>query len=950
MFDFTLFDKKTKTLFFTDEDAPSGLKKVAGKVALDYGKVTGDDAGTLSVKGDFPTADSAVFFGILGQSKVLDKLVKDGYVKYGDIQGKWEVYKYTVLHLENVKNLLVIAGSDKLGTIYGAFNLSELMGISPLTYWADSTVKKTGRLTVKIDENPSKEPSVKFRGFFINDEWPCYGNWTMEHFGGFTAKMYDNVFELLLRLKGNYLWPAMWSSRFAIDGPGLLSYELATEYGIYIGNSHHEPCLRAGEEYSKVRGKGSIYGDAWNYHANTEGITRFWKDSLDERGGFESIITVGMRGEADSKILGENATLKDNIDLLKDVIRCQNRLIAETEKKFNKKYPKMLALYKEVEPFYYGDKDTEGLCEWPDLDDVILMLCEDNQGYLRTVPDAKMRKHPGGFGMYYHVDYHGDPVSYEWINSSPLTMIWEQMSMAYDYGIDKLWILNVGDLKHNEFPLSYFMTLAYDFDKWGTSAPNSTYEYTKQAIALEFGNSLSDAQVETASEILTEQVRLNAMRRPEALNSTVYHPCHFDEADFILGRAEALLEKEEAFIRTLNKEQKLSWYSLCGFQVKATVNHLRMHLYEGKNRLFASQGLKSANTFADLCTKAMDYDLRLKKEWREFKEGKWSGMELAPHIGFIKWNEDGSRYPVVSYVRPYERPRLFVMRADDERVYDKVYGGPMTIVCNDFMYEGFDTVRIKAANTGIGSLDLTVDIPENGWLSADVTKTVVEDEVVITFKCDRKKLPSKEETVFVRITGGDTVVAVKFTGMAFSEKLPKGTVLPGPFGSAVYGRNFTGSYAPKNAEWTVLEDYGIYGSGVKVYPDTLKYKKGDEPYTVYNFYAQEEGEYTLLTEFAPTNPLSRANKLRYAVSVNGSGDSVLDTVPANFRAGENSCPLWGMGTLTHRRFCESKVVLKKGVNEVKIKLCDAGLVILKLSVFQKKPPVSYLGLPETERV
>lgn len=947
---FTLFDKTVDSVFLTDATASTGLKKVASKVVSDYNRVTGKKASLKDTSDALLKADTAVFFGIVGDSPVLQMLEDKGLASFKDLKGKWECYKFLSLHTDSIKNLLVIAGSDKLGAIYGAFTLSEKMGISPLSYWADTVVKKASSLKISFDAKASKEPSVQYRGFFINDEWPCYGNWTTDHFGGFTAEMYDHVFELLLRLKGNYLWPAMWSSCFSLDGPGLLSYELASEYGIFIGNSHHEPCLRAGEEYSKVRGKGSIYGDAWNYHANTEGITRFWKDSLDERGGFESIVTIGMRGEADSTILGADSTLKDNIDLLKDVIRCQNKLIAETEKKYNKKFTKMLALYKEVEPFYYGDKDTEGLCDWPDLEDTILMLCEDNQGYLRTVPDAKMRKHKGGFGMYYHVDYHGDPISYEWINSTPLTTIWEQMSQAYDYGIKKLWILNVGDLKHNEFPLSYFMNLAFDFEKWGTKAPNSTFEYTKQAVSMAFGNGMSDAKVTTASEILTEQVRLNGMRRPETLNPFIYHPCHFGEADKMLARCDALEAKAKKFEKTLSSEEKTAWYSLCGFQVKATVNLLRMHLYAGKNRLFAAQGLKSANTYADLCKKAIETDEALKTEWRKFHDGKWTGMEMAPHIGFIKWNEDGSRYPVVSYVHPYDRPRLFVMKEDDERVYDKKYGPLMNIDVKDFCFEGFDTVKIKVANTGKGFLDMKVEMPDCKWLSMDGVPSKLENEHVITFFCDRSKLSDNLEEAVVKITGGDTSVLVTFTGKKTTEKLPKGTVLPGPFGYSVMASDYVNAYAPEKTEWVSIEDYGIFEHGIKVYPDTFKFKKGDEPYSEYFFYAEEDGEYTLNTDFAPTNPLSRKNLLRYAVSVNDGKDKVLDTVPRNYKAGSNGCPEWGKGTLDHRHSCYTAVNLKKGVNSIKVKMVDPGMVLLKLSLYKDNPPASYLGIPATETV
>ena len=214
--------------------------------------------------------------------------------------------------------------------------------------------------------------SNRFSGFFFNDEWPAYGNFTTHNFGGFNAKMYEHVFELLLRLKGNYLWPAMWAAQFSLDGPGLANAELADEMGVIMGASHHEPCCRNGEEYRYVRGPGSIYGDAWNFWKNRDGITKFWEDGLKRNGKFENVITVGMRGEADTAIM-QNATLADNINLLRDVLKTQNRLIRENVNEDLDKVPRMLALYKEVEPYFYGDKHTKGLMG--DQNSKVLLLC-----------------------------------------------------------------------------------------------------------------------------------------------------------------------------------------------------------------------------------------------------------------------------------------------------------------------------------------------------------------------------------------------------------------------------------------------------------------------------------------------------------------------------------------------------------------------------------------------
>lgn len=269
---------------------------------------------------------------------------------------------------------------------------------------------------------------------------------------------------------------------FPLDGPGSANEELADMYGVVMGYSHHEPCLRASEEWDKVRGEGTRYGNEWNFYTNEEGLTNYWEDSLKRSGKYENIITIGMRGERDSSMLGDDATVEENVNLLKDIIKKQRALIKKHVNEDVTKVPQMLALYKEVEAYFYGDEKIAGLKDWEELDDVICMLCEDNFGHMRTLPTEAIRGHKGGFGMYYHFDYHGSPISYEWVDSTPLSKTWEQMCMAYEYGIRDLWIVNVGDLKLHEVPLTYFMALAYDYEKWGAGNPASYREYTEKLM------------------------------------------------------------------------------------------------------------------------------------------------------------------------------------------------------------------------------------------------------------------------------------------------------------------------------------------------------------------------------------------------------------------------------------------------------------------------------------
>lgn len=909
-----LFSEKPTASFWVDEEAFSGVKKVAAKVVGDYNKVTGAALTPQTVNEGCTGItdkdnDTCVIFATAGKSSILTQLEQDGKIDVSNVIGKNEVFGRFAFSDSGV-TYLVIVGSDKRGTIYGMYELSEKMGVSPLHYWADAVIPKKNVLDIEIpSEYVSKEPSVKYRGFFINDEWPCFGNWTMDHFGGFNAKMYDHIFDLLLRLKGNYLWPAMWASSFAWDGPGLESYELADEYGVVIGNSHHEPCLRAGEEYRHVRGPESPYGDAWNFVSNPEGIERFWEDSLDERAHLESVVTIGMRGEADTTILGENSTLKDNIDLLKNVITCQKRLLAKQEERLGRKLPTMLALYKEVEPFFYGDENTEGLCGWEELDDTILMLCEDNHGYLRTLPTEQMKNHPAGYGMYYHVDYHGDPISYEWINSTPLSLIRREMSRAYEGGVRSLWILNVGDLKNNEFPLSFFMNMAYDYEKWGKE--DHCEEYTKEFMRAHFGYKLHFEVTDEISEILTETVDMLHLRRPEALNSWIYHPCHYNEAERMLKRAEKLEKKADTVWNVLEGEDRDAYYSLTYFQTKAAVNLIRMHIYGGMDRLFASQGRKKANIMADLISLSIDRDRAIAREFAAFKDGKWKGMELASHVGFTTWNEDGCRYPIRMTVEPMTRPRMFVVREDEEPIYTKKYGKPATIVVDEFMYAGPKPVGIVICNTGIGELKYHITMPDCDYLSVSSLEGCVEGEERVVLTCIEEKLPSQKEVVNIEIRDDDnTLVVVEVHAGKCTEE-----------DGIVSLRKFGFLCLPENA--VDLDNQNTRG--------------------VWKIKVEEEDDYEVETWLFPMNPPGRDGILRYGVALDGEDAVIENTVPLPYVVGSSRA--WGEGVLTHRRVCLMKVHLTPGVHELKIVDEGVGLQVLRVMVKNNrfKPLESYLG-------
>lgn len=972
----TLEISKNKGLYFViPEECGTGVKKVAGKVAKDV-------EGTLSFCPEIcetaVPAKQAVIAVTAGSGKLAETLCSK-ISKLGQVEGKRESYAFIVAEnpVEGIESALVIYGSDKLGTIYGLFHLSELLGVTAMVDWGDCQYVKQDSFILKEEDSfVSKEPSVKYRGFFINDEWPCCGNWATSHFGSFNAKMYDHIFEYLLRMKGNYLWPAMWAENFMLDGPDLESMKLADEYGIYIGMSHHEPCMRSGAEYSKVRGPKSPYGDAWSYVTNKEGILRFWEDGVKRSIGHNVFPTVGMRGENDSKMLGEDSLISDNVRLLKEIITKQREMIHEHLETDVKKVPQLFAVYKEVEDYYFGGGSEEGLRGFKELEDVTLLLCEDNWGNMRALPEAFERNHKGGFGMYFHLDYHGDPVSYEWVSSTELSKIWEQMTEAYEYGVRELWIVNVGDVKFQEFPLNYFMDLAYDFEKWGSLAPNSTKEYTKAWIESVFGSYTSKKEREEIQEVLEGYLKINALRKPESLNDTVYHPAHYLECEKLLSFCGKLEEKNERLWKILEERgMGDAYFSMIYFSAEASFNLLKMHLYSGKNHLYASQGKAVANEYDKLVEACIEKDEALKTQMAEFKDGKWAGMELASHIGFTNWNDEDWRYPVRHIVRLPKKPRLVVTRADKTQHYTNQYF-PITLVIDDFVVSSSKKAKIQIANGGQGSVKWKIQegarkvgldgiAHESGegsrceWLefSQISGETTLQDEVEISLKEENLPLGEEVSCSFEIKTETEFVPVLVKALKKDTSALPEGAFLAehGMFviDAVHYADKQAGLYEGEAVEFKELYDFGKYQSGIKAFPVTSSFdSKENAPSVTYELYSEEEKDCFLNLYTSPANPLIYGGKLSVEVSVNEGAGKLVEFTKAGYKGGEPGCIPWEQAVLNQEHVGSTEISLKKGLNKITVFAREAGMVLERLVVYPKdmERAVSYLGEKECIRV
>ena len=1014
-----------KNNFFCADDEFSGVKKIALKVCEDVERVTGtkpslleldkNEEGKLQFSGGDGTLancvnvessnvkeksnfSSALFFATLGKSFLAEKICE----KSGDtelalalekIRGKRESYIFAVQ-----SDKIIIIGSDKRGTIYGLFHLSELMGVSPLVDWVGILPLHQDFVEFSEGVSVSKEPSVRFRGFFINDEWPAFGNWTSKRFGGFTAQMYEHVFELLLRLKGNYLWPAMWSSRFSDDGPGLLNAELADELGVIMGASHHEPCCRAGEEYRYLRGKDSIYGDAWNFRSNEKGITKFWEDGLKRNGKFENVITVGMRGEADTAIM-QNATLADNINLLRDVIKTQNRLIRENVNKNLEQVPRMLALYKEVEPYFYGNKHTKGLMNDPELDGVTLMLCDDNHGNLRTVPTEEMRNHKGGYGMYYHFDYHGSPYSYEWLNTTALPKVKEQMTAAYEFGIRDLWIVNVGDILTNEYPLSYFLDLAYDYEKY-SPADFTTAQYTKKWAERQFAY-LSPEEQEEVAEILCKSTKMMHARRTECVQSDTYHPENFCEGSHLLAKAEDLISRTEKLRLSVPENQDFGFFSQVYLPVCGTLNILRMQLYAGKNCFFAERGAVVANLYAKKVKECYDFDKNLVHECDSIADSRFYAMTWSEHFGFRNWCEANNHYPVYMYVEPSRKKRMVAWIEGEEFYTTGQDWTKRNLYLTAFKNPEVKEARVKLASCNEGEFEYQVDL-ECEWLSYEI----IEDEEklggkninnpsslestnntgkrtgldTIVLKIDRKKLEtfsSRGEKTYaiLKITANDDhggkilvnvhidpiyVDAVSAVSSSSTTSYTTGTFIQTETYVSMEAIHFSKlSSSEDGSHFELLEDYGKSLGALKVFPVTKSFLPNAKslPYAQYSFFLQKdfvqkaEGLFAFDFYLNPSNPAYKDNKLQFLAEVNGERILKDAVDPKTFAVGDDKEP-WSSDVTNNIRIATVYAECHEGLNTLKVLPVTPNFVLEKIVIYgaNSKMPSSYLGAPESYRI
>lgn len=627
-------DKSAASIRY-DETDWKGVIRAISDLQKDINSVTGVKPSLMST--GLP-ANIEIIIGTLGQSKLIDQLVKAKKLDVKDLKGKWESFVITTIDNPHpgTKKCLIIAGSDKRGTIYGIYELSQQLGVSPWYWWADVPAKQRPSAYVLAGRYASGEPKVKYRGIFINDEAPCFSGWTKEKFGGVNSKMYTHMFELLLRLRANYLWPAMWGNAFNEDDPE--NPRLADEYGIVMGTSHHEPMMRAQKEWGNHRKE---YGNGeWNYKTNEAGLKKFWEDGLERNKNYEQVITMSMRGDGDLP-MNETDSQEENFKLIEKIMADQRAIIEKVTKKPAKATPQIWALYSEVLEYY-----DQGV-KVPD--DMIVLLCDDNWGNVRRLPELNAPKHPGGYGVYYHVDLHGAPRAYQWLNMTQIPHMWEQLQLTYSYGVDKLWILNVGDLKPNEYPMDFFLQMAWN--------PTSFNHENLDAYAIKFcTDKFGEAEATEAAEILSLYCKYASRITAEMLDQRTYN---LESGEFLQVK-DAYLALETRAMRQYHKlpaQYRDTYMQLIQHPVRAMANLYDMYYALAMNTKLAADKDPKANYWADRVEKCFALDAEFTKDYNQnVSGGKWNHIMDQTHIGYRSWDEPrgGNVKPKVTRVTSEE--------------------------------------------------------------------------------------------------------------------------------------------------------------------------------------------------------------------------------------------------------------------------------------------------------
>ncbi len=927
--------EKAAPLWYDADDYP-GVTRAIDDLRIDIGRVTSREPALSTAR---PKSKTPVIIGTLGKSRLIDSLVKAGKIHASPITGIWESFIITTVMnpWPGIDQALVIVGSDKRGTIYGIYEVSEQIGVSPWYWWADVPTRHRDTITIKKETYIQGPPAVKYRGIFINDEEPALGPWAREKFGGINSKMYVHMFELVLRLRGNYLWPAMWGKSFNEDDPE--NPRLADEYGIVMGTSHHEPMIRAQQEWTKR--KSEIGNGKWNYLTNQNGLAKFWRDGVERNGKYDNLITIGMRGDGDEP-MAEDGNMKANIDLLERIVADQRKMITETVNPEITKTPQLWALYKEVADYYaHGMKVP---------DDISLLWCDDNWGNLRRVPTATERNRSGGAGIYYHFDYVGSPRSYKWINTNPLPKVWEQMNLAYDYGANRIWIVNVGDLKPMELPIEFFLRMA-----WNPKAitKENIDGFTHRWAEREFGNEHAAA----IADIVSKYAKFNGWRKPELLEPSTFSSVNYQEAERVLAAWQSITHDAENIYAQLTPEFHDAFYQLVLYPTKASATVTRLYIEAGRNQLYAAQGRNSANDHAERARELFKQDDELSKAYHQISGGKWNHMMDQTHIGYTSWKDPQTNIlPKLTEVKPSPETSLcFAIEGSDT-------AWPGNTMAPEL--PAFDSLNqqhrwIDIFKRGDQNYEFTASA-DQPWVILTATSGTVDKDVRVFASVDWNQVPIGSHRAVITISRTDGEHAgIQMTAIR-SDQFTRENVhayggLTGP--TAISADSATKNIAADGVRWEQIPDYGRGRSGMSPFPTTAASVTPPihSAALEYPVFIATPGEIHVDLITGPTLNVLPDRGVRIGVSFDNQPPQIIDAFTDQSYADPSKRPDLSSPPIKdwHKWVTDNARTLKSthqipgtGIHTLKVWMVDPGVVLETLIIHDGNLPTSYFGPPE----
>jgi Glycosyl hydrolase family 115/Gylcosyl hydrolase family 115 C-terminal domain len=920
---FILAGRNRLATIYVDENDYWGVGRAAHDLQQDVSRVTGRTPDFTNHKDVI--GQNGIIIGTVGKSALIDELVSSGKLDVTGIRGKWEFFLIQVVRnpMPGVRSALVIAGSDKRGTIYGIYDLSEQIGVSPWYWWADVPVAHRDEIFIRRGRY-AQGPVVKYRGIFLNDEAPALTGWTKERFGGYNHQFYEKVFELLLRLKANYLWPAMWGSAFNADDS--LNPKLADQYGIVMGTSHHEPMMRAWKEWERS-GKGP-----WDYTANAAELREYWKQGIERNDGYESVITLGMRGNGDLPMAET-----DDRALLEKIVAEQRTIIGDVMHTDPSTVPQDWALYKEVQQYYEHGMRVP--------DDVTLLWCDDNWGNIRRLPTEEERKRGGGAGIYYHFDYVGDPRSYKWINTNPLPKIWEQMNLAYHYGANRIWVVNVGDLKPMEVPIEFFLNMAWNPSAWTNE---NIGEFTRLWAEREFGHEHATA----IADIVSKYAKFNGRRKPELLDPETFSLVDYQEADRVLDEFKAITAEAEKIAGQLPENERDAFFELVLHPAKASEIVTELYVTVAKNRMYAAQGRASTNDLAAQARALFQADADLSSEYNHtLAHGKWDHMMDQTHIGYTSWRDPPAN--VMPAVTEIQIPDVAAMGVAVEGSAS-AWPGAGEPALPEFDVYNQQRRYVDVFNRGKADARFSA-AASFAWIALSADPRTIQREQRFWVNINWGLAPRGLSTGYISITQTNAsnsadAEPVKIKVEVFNPDEPARGSLHGFVEADGYvsieAEHYTRRTNSDSARWEKIDDYGRTLSGMSVFPVTAPsvLPPAPAPCLEYRVYLFNPGRIEVEAILGPTLNFVPGRGLRYAVSFDDQAPQIVDALA------HNSVDDWATSVKDSVRTVTSEhTVAGAGYHTLKFCMVDPGVVLEKLVLNLGRVKPSYLGPPESYR-